>query len=139
MRFIIPLAIIAGIGASSFALAEAPTRERKADAQPGAISRAELIALIDKLGCDVRRLKAEDRHYEAVIVDRASGGAVEATFDKATGELLGAKLASEDHAAGRDEEARERREPRKADETNERADVKKDHDSRVRERRDADD
>jgi hypothetical protein len=139
MRFIIPLAMIAGLGATSFALAEAPTRELKADAQPRAMINAELTAQIDKLGYDVRRLKAEDQHYEALIVDRGSGGAVEATFDRTSGELLGAKLTSEDHRGRQHEEARERREPRKVEETSERADVKKDQDSRAHERRDADD
>lgn len=139
MRFIIPLAIIAGIGATSFALAEAPTRELKSDAQPRAISVAVLETQIDALGYDVRKLKAEEKHYEAHIVDRRSGGAVEATYDRTSGELLGARLASESHADREHEEARERREPGKGDETNERAEVKKDRDSHAHQRRHADD
>lgn len=139
MRFIIPLAIIAGLGATSFALAEAPTRELKSDAQPRAISVAVLKAQIDELGYDVRKLKAEEKHYEAYIVNRANGGAVEATYDRTSGELLGARLASESHADRQHAEARERREPRKGEETNERAEVKKDRDSHAHERRHADD
>jgi hypothetical protein len=139
MRFIIPLAIIAGLGATSFALAEAPTRERKSDAQPRAISVAILKAQIDELGYDVRKLKAEEKHYEAYIVDRRSGGAVEAIYEKASGELLGARLAGESHADRKHDEARERREPGKGEETNERAEVKKDRGSHADKRRDSDD
>jgi hypothetical protein len=139
MRFIVPLAVIAGLGAASYALAEAPTRELKTDAQPRAISVAVLKARIDELGYDVRRLKAEEKHYEAYIVDRASGGAVEATYDRTSGDLLGARLASESHADREHEEARERREPRNGEETNERAEVRKDRDSHRHEHRDADD
>ncbi len=138
MRFIIPLAFIAGLGATSVAFAEAPTRELKTDAQPRAISAAELRAQIDKLGCDVRTLKDEARHYEAYIVDRASGGAIEAIFDKTSGELLGARLAREGHESQAHDEARERHEPR-AEETRERADAKQDRDARAHHRRDADD
>ncbi len=139
MRFVIPFAIIAGLGATSFALAEAPTRELKADAQPRAISDTDLTARIDQLGYDVRRLKAEDRHYEAYLVERKSGGAVEATYDKTSGELLGARLASDSHAAGEHEKARERGAPRAADETREHTDGRKDHDSRARRHGAADD
>ncbi len=139
MRFIIPLLVITGLGASGAALAEIPARDLKADAQPRAFTAADLRARFEKLGYDVRRLKAEDRHYEAYMIDRASGGAVEATFDKTSGELVGAKLAQEGHEAREHEEARERREPHKAEETRGHADVKKDRDVRAHDRRDADD
>ncbi len=139
MRFVIPLAIIAGLGAASFALAEAPTRELKADAQPRAISDSDLKAQIERLGYDVRKLKAEERHYEAQIVERASGGAVEATYDKSSGELLAARPASESHQTHEHEKAREHREPGKADETRERAEAGKDRDSRAHGHHDADD
>ena len=94
MRYMIPLAIIAAVG-TGIALAEVPTRDLKADAQRRAFTAADLRARFEQLGYEVRRLKAEDRHYEAHMVDRASGGAVEATFDKVSGELIGARPARE--------------------------------------------
>lgn len=138
MRYVIPLAIIAGLGAT-VALAEIPARDRKTDAQPRAFIAADLRASYEKMGYEVRRLKAEDRHYEAYLVERKSGGAVEATYDKTSGELLGARPASESHEAREHEEARERREPRKGEETHERAGADQDRDSHAHQRRHADD
>jgi hypothetical protein len=47
---------------------------------------------IDALGYDVRRLKAEHGRFEALIVDRQTGGLVEAVFSAWDGELVRAKL-----------------------------------------------
>jgi hypothetical protein len=49
---------------------------------------------INNLGYDVRRIETERSCFEAEIVDRGSGGGVKATFSRANGELLWAKLAS---------------------------------------------
>jgi hypothetical protein len=49
---------------------------------------------IDNLGYDVRRIETERSCFEAEILDRVSGGGVKATFSRANGELLWAKLAS---------------------------------------------
>ena len=49
---------------------------------------------IDNLGYEVRRIEAEHGCFEAYIIDRRSGGGVKATFSRADGELLRAKLAS---------------------------------------------
>jgi hypothetical protein len=49
---------------------------------------------IDALGYDVRRLRIDDGVFKTLIVDRESGGAVKATFDRANGEFVRAKLAS---------------------------------------------
>ncbi len=136
MRFVIPFAVVIGLGASGIALAETPARAHKTDAQGRAISETDLRAKIDKLGYDVRRLTEEERHFEAHIVDRASGGAVEATFDK-SGELVRAQL------AGDDREARERDEGRDhcvvSHSEHERAGAKGDHDSCAGERREIED
>ncbi len=138
MRF--PLAIVVGLGATTFALAEASTRAPANDAQPPAISVAALKAQLAELGYHVARLEAEETHYEAYMVERRSGGAVEATYDKTTGVLLGARLAREDHVDRAHDEARERREPGKDEETNERAAGRdKNRDSHARERPHGDD
>jgi Peptidase propeptide and YPEB domain len=130
MRF--PLAIVVGLGATTFALAEATTREPVNGAQPPAMSVAALKAQLVELGYDVARLKAEATHYEAYLVERRTGGAVEATYDKTSGVLLGARLARDDHADRAHEGARE---PGKSEETNERAGRHdKDRESHARER-----
>jgi hypothetical protein len=49
---------------------------------------------IEDLGYDVRRLKSEYGRFEAHIVDRRSGGGVEAEFSARTGDLIRAKPAS---------------------------------------------
>jgi peptidase YpeB-like protein len=137
MRFIIPLAVVAALGASGIALAEIPARDHKADAQAPAMSEGDIKGKIAKLGYDVRWLETKDRHYEAHLVDRASGGAVEATFDKSSGELIGAKLAQDDRDAREHKETRKSRE--KHEESREREHVKEHDSSREGERRDSDD
>ncbi len=107
MRFVIPFAVVLGLGASGIALAESPARAHKTDVQERAISAADLKAKVDKLGYDVRRLTEEEHYFEAHIVDRASGGAVEARFDK-SGELVRAKLAQDDREARERNEGRDR-------------------------------
>jgi hypothetical protein len=54
------------------------------------ISADTMRSRIDDLGYDVRRLKMDDGCFKAQIVDRASVGAVTATFST-TGELVRAK------------------------------------------------
>jgi hypothetical protein len=64
------------------------------------VGQTEMISIdamkqkIDNLGYDVRRIETERSCFEAEIVDRGSGGGVKATFSRANGELLWAKLAS---------------------------------------------
>jgi hypothetical protein len=48
----------------------------------------------NNLGYDVRRIETERSCFEAEIVDRGGGGGVKATFSRANGGLLWAKLAS---------------------------------------------
>jgi hypothetical protein len=139
MRFVIPFMILAGLGVSSIAVAEVPARDGKADAPARAISDGDLKVKIDQLGYDVRRLEAKDRHYEAHLVDRGSGGAVEATFDKSSGELVSAKLARDDREARKPEETHERREMRRHEGAHEREQVNEHRDSRPGERRDSND
>lgn len=130
MRFVIPLAIIIGLTASGIALAEGLARDGKGDAQTRAVAEVDLRAKIDKLGYDVRRLREEGRHFEAQIVDRASGGAVEATFDK-SGELVRAKLAEDSGEGCEGNESREHHTVRKSDERRARADAARDPSSQA--------
>ncbi len=138
MRFVIPFAVVIGLGASGIALAESPARLHKTDAQERAKSEADLRAKIDRLGYDVRRLTEEERHFEAHIVDRASGGAVVATFDK-SGELVRARLARVDREARERDESRDLCVTPKSERGREHADAKSDRDSCAHEREEAED
>ena len=77
-----PLAIVVGLGATTFALADASTRAPANEVQPPAISVAALKAQLAELGYHVARLEAEETHYEAYMVERRSGGAVEVTVPR---------------------------------------------------------
>ena len=57
------------------------------------ISIDKMTNQIDKLGYDVRRLKTDDGCFKAQIIDRESGGVVEATFSRTNGELTRASPA----------------------------------------------
>jgi hypothetical protein len=120
MRFVIPLAVIAGLGAAGIASAETSAIEPRVNAQARAISPADLRAKLEKLGYDVHRVKAGEQHYEADLVERTSGGAVRAMFDKSSGELVGAKLAQDDDQARDRKETRDDREAREPNEARER-------------------
>jgi Peptidase propeptide and YPEB domain len=93
MRKTLILATLATLVAATIPAA-ADDQERGQSAQANPVSADEMKARIDKLGYDVRRLKSDDGYFKTIIVDRNSGGAVRATFNAATGELVRARLAS---------------------------------------------
>jgi hypothetical protein len=95
MRKILILATLATFGAATIAAA-ADDAERgcRQGAQADPISANDMKARIDKLGYDVRRLKSDDGCFKTTLIERNSGGAVRATFNAATGELVRAGLAS---------------------------------------------
>jgi hypothetical protein len=61
-----------------------------------AIPADQVKANIDRLGYDLDRMKEHDGMYKVRLIDRASGGKVNAAFDGTTGELMHAKLAHEE-------------------------------------------
>jgi hypothetical protein len=95
MRNILILATLATLGAAiTPAVADDLERGCRQGAQANPISADDLKARIDKLGYDVRRLKNDDGCFKTTLIERNSGGAVRATFNAATGELVRASLAS---------------------------------------------
>ncbi len=78
-----------GIGTIGPALAQT---ERPQARQ--AISIETMKQKIDALGYDVRRVKVHRGVFKARIVERQSGGVVEAIFDRTDGELVRARLGS---------------------------------------------
>jgi hypothetical protein len=142
---ILALAMIAGLGVSGVALADNQPAADAAGAQARAVSAADMKTRLDQLGYDIRHLRTGELRYEAAMVDRASGGAVRATFDRTSGELIAAKLAGDDREArerkqARDgKETRERREMREQQERRERGDAHKHRESRERDNRSSDD
>jgi hypothetical protein len=144
MRYILALAMLASIGGSAIALTDDQGTSSAVNSQRRSVSATEITAKLDKLGYDVRRLKTGKNHYEAYMVERASGGAVKATFSKASGDLLGAKLAENEYKAREREEVRdrketqERRESREQQESRERGEMRKHQESRKRESQDKD-
>ena len=84
----------------------------KSATEQHAISVGQITANVDKLGYDVGRTKEDDGAYKMRLIDRASGGKVDAAFDANTGKLLHAKLAREDDNLKRRDEVRDRREDR---------------------------
>jgi hypothetical protein len=129
MRYILALAMLVGIGGSAIALTDDQGTSSAVDSQRRSVSATEITAKLDKLGYDVRRLKTGRDHYKAYMVERASGGAVEATFSKASGDLLGAKLAEGERQAREPEEIRDRKE------TQERRDSREQHERKHQESR----
>ena len=59
---------------------------------PQPVSISAMRQKIEALAYNVRRIKVDDGVFKAQIVERQSGGAVEAIFDLSTGELIRAKL-----------------------------------------------
>jgi hypothetical protein len=94
MRKIFILATLATLAVATIPAAADNFDRRGQGAQANPISVDEMKARIDQLGYDVRRLKSDDGHFKTIIVERNSGGAVRATFNAATGELIRANLAS---------------------------------------------
>jgi hypothetical protein len=58
-------------------------------------SRAELIAKLDAMGYETKGVDRHDTTYRMQIVDRQTGGIVQAVFDASSGELLEARLEEE--------------------------------------------
>lgn len=135
MRYIFALAMIAGLGASGVALADNDGRGRATGAQERAMSAADMTAKFDELGYDIRRLTSDDAHYKAYMVDRESGGAVKVKLDKASGELIGAKLAQDDREARDRKATREHRETREHESARDHDDMDEHRESRERERK----
>lgn len=82
-------AVTVALGMSGAALAEGEKTTCMSPAK--AVSADAIKADMDQLGYDVLSLKTDDGYLKARIVDRDSGGMVNATFDPVTGELLRAK------------------------------------------------
>jgi hypothetical protein len=86
------MVLATGMGAAALARDDGESCQR--------VGQMEMISIdamkqkIDNLGYDVRRIETERGCFEAEILDRVSGGGVKATFSRANGELLWAKLAS---------------------------------------------
>ena len=93
MQHIFALALIVGLGATGVAVADNLQSGIGIEVKEQAISPADIKARMDELGYDVHRLRVGNRNYKAYLVDRQSGGAVKVKFDKATGNLVRAKLA----------------------------------------------
>ncbi len=73
--------------------ASADRDRREAPASgPESVSTQAMAEKLNDLGYDVRRLESEERHFEAHMVERKSGGAVKARFDRKDGELIHAEL-----------------------------------------------
>jgi hypothetical protein len=107
MRTILALAAVAVIGVAGAAYATDQAREKT---QERVITADQMKVKIGQLGYDVDRIKEDDAAYKARLIDRDSGGRVNATFDAKTGALMHAKLAREEHEAEEREETREDRE-----------------------------
>jgi hypothetical protein len=93
MRRILTMAVIATLG-GTLGAALADEGGSAGEVRGQAISLDAMKQRIDVLGYDVRRLKVDDRVFKAQIIDRESGGGVKAIFDRTTGELVRARLAS---------------------------------------------
>ncbi len=103
MRTILVLATMGVIGVAGAAYA----MDRAQDKATGpAISTEQMKAQIDKLGYDVRHMKQDDGAYKTHLVDRDTGGNVDARFDSRTGELVRAKLARSEREAEERDDAR---------------------------------
>jgi hypothetical protein len=139
MQYIFTLTMIAGLSASGIALADNREGGREAVAQERIMSAAELTTTIERLGYEVRHLKADDEHFDAHLIDRTSGGAVEAKFNTSSGDLIGARLAHDDREVRERKEERERRETREHEELRDYKDAKKHRESHDQKRRNADD
>jgi hypothetical protein len=109
MRYVVALAMAAAIGGAGVAVASDHEHETASRSQERVISADVMKARIDKLGYDIRRTKKDDDQYRAHLIDRDSGGAVKATFDGKTGELIRAQMAEEKHDSRKDGEPREER------------------------------
>lgn len=95
MRNILILATLATLGAAiTPAAADDVERGCRQGTQANPISADDMKARIDKLGYDVRRFKNDDGCFKTTLIERNSGGAVRATFNAATGELVRASPAS---------------------------------------------
>ena len=107
MRKILAFAAVAIIGLAGAAYAADQAQDKTT--KP-AISTEQMKAQIDKLGYDVQHLKRGDGAYKMHLIDRETGGRVEARFDGKTGELVRARLARAEHEAdARDETAEQRK------------------------------
>lgn len=98
MRRIVGLAVIAGLSLLTPALAETPKTDATVTATPGS-----LATKADEMGYDVRSVRERHGLYHANLLDRETGGAVHAEFRSADGELMSARVASND----KDRDARE--------------------------------
>lgn len=112
MRTMLALAAAVVVGATATAYATDQARDGTKSATQRAIPASQIKISVDKLGYDVERTKEHDGIYRMRLVDRATGGKVDAAFDVNTGELMSAKLAREDSKAERRDERREQKERR---------------------------
>jgi hypothetical protein len=106
MRTILALAAVAVVGFTGAAYATDQARDKTQDR---VITADQMKATIDQLGYDVDRMKMDDGAYKARLIDRDSGGTVNAAFNAKTGALMRAKLARDEHEADEREETREDR------------------------------
>jgi len=86
-------AITLFLGAAAPALADSDCRVDTCASAESTISIETMKKNIEDLGYSVRRLTIDDGCFKAVIVDRATGGAVQAKFSLTTGDLIVARLA----------------------------------------------
>jgi hypothetical protein len=82
------------MGTVGLAVADDSTTASAREPVTPLISLDAMTQKIDALGYDVDRLKVDHGRFEARIVDRQTGGVVEAIFSMTTGELVRAKLGS---------------------------------------------
>jgi len=94
MKRMLSLVIVTMIvGMSGPVLAHSGAQECLRASNEAPISAAAMKKKIDSLGYAVRRLTSGASCYQALMIDRDSGGRVRALFDMANGELVSAELA----------------------------------------------
>jgi hypothetical protein len=91
MRTLTTCAALVGLAALAMPALADDHATTGSDRSGMAVTAQTLRQTIDGLGYDVLRLKPEHGRFEAHIVDRASGGRVEAVFSARTGELIRAR------------------------------------------------
>jgi len=84
------LAALLGLALTAPAMADDHAKDR-AVRMRDAVSAQTMRQKIDDLGYDVLRLKSEHGRFFTRIIDRQSGGGVDAEFSVETGDLIGAR------------------------------------------------
>lgn len=90
MRKQMIFAALLGFALTAPALADDHAKDG-ADRMRDAVSAPAMRQKIDALGYDVLRLKSEHGRFFARIIDRQSGGGVDAEFSARTGDLIRAR------------------------------------------------